>query len=92
MAPTQVLAGAQVVLPTGTVTDGRVIVEGTRIAGSAPGDAATVDLSGHWLVPGFVDLHNHGGGGGPLGAGAAAPPPAPAPPPPPRPPAPGAPP
>ncbi|MCQ0023296.1 hypothetical protein M4914_10295, partial [Streptomyces somaliensis DSM 40738] len=18
---------------------------------------------GHWLVPGFVDLHNHGGGG-----------------------------
>ncbi|GAA3301916.1 N-acetylglucosamine-6-phosphate deacetylase [Streptomyces cinereospinus] len=22
-----------------------------------------VDLSGHWVVPGFVDLHNHGGGG-----------------------------
>ncbi|KPC86864.1 N-acetylglucosamine-6-phosphate deacetylase, partial [Streptomyces sp. NRRL F-6602] len=21
------------------------------------------DLSGHWIVPGFVDLHNHGGGG-----------------------------
>ncbi|MER7971381.1 N-acetylglucosamine-6-phosphate deacetylase [Streptomyces sp. NPDC096080] len=63
MAPIHVLAGAQVVLPTGTVQDGRVIVEGTRIAGSAPGDAPTVDLRGHWLVPGFVDLHNHGGGG-----------------------------
>ncbi|MDT0470875.1 N-acetylglucosamine-6-phosphate deacetylase [Streptomyces sp. DSM 41014] len=72
MAPTQVLAGAQVVLPTGTVTDGRVIVEGTRIAGSAPGDAATVDLSGHWLVPGFVDLHNHGGGGAAFSGGAEA--------------------
>ncbi|WP_255954525.1 N-acetylglucosamine-6-phosphate deacetylase [Streptomyces odontomachi] len=29
-------------------------------AGGAP-DA--LDLSGHWLVPGFVDIHNHGGGG-----------------------------
>ncbi|MEW1691617.1 N-acetylglucosamine-6-phosphate deacetylase [Streptomyces sp. NPDC091265] len=58
-----VLAGARVVLPTGTVEDGRVIVEGTRIAGSPAPGARTVDLSGHWLVPGFVDMHNHGGGG-----------------------------
>lgn len=72
MAPTQVLAGAQVVLPTGTVTDGRVIVEGTRIAGSAPEGAPVVDLSGHWLVPGFVDLHNHGGGGAAFSGGAEA--------------------
>ncbi|MFD5075521.1 N-acetylglucosamine-6-phosphate deacetylase [Streptomyces sp. NPDC058371] len=63
MAPSKVLAGAQVVLPTGTVNGGRVIVDGTRIAGSAPADSETLDLSGHWLVPGFVDLHNHGGGG-----------------------------
>ncbi|MEU6126407.1 N-acetylglucosamine-6-phosphate deacetylase [Streptomyces sp. NPDC047123] len=63
MATSKVLAGAQVVLPTGTLTDGRVIVDGTRIAGSAPRDAETVDLTGHWLVPGFVDIHNHGGGG-----------------------------
>ncbi|MDF2271136.1 N-acetylglucosamine-6-phosphate deacetylase [Streptomyces coacervatus] len=59
----QVLTGARVVLPTGTVTDGRVIVDGTRIAGAAPENARVVDLSGHWLVPGFVDIHNHGGGG-----------------------------
>ncbi|MFF4834856.1 N-acetylglucosamine-6-phosphate deacetylase [Streptomyces sp. NPDC001315] len=63
MATSKVLAGARVVLPTGTVDGGRVIVEGTRIAGSAPADAETVDVSGHWLVPGFVDIHNHGGGG-----------------------------
>ncbi|MFI6880499.1 N-acetylglucosamine-6-phosphate deacetylase [Streptomyces sp. NPDC050400] len=63
MATAKVLAGARVVLPTGTVTDGRVIVDGSRIAGSAPADAAVLDLSGHWVVPGFVDMHNHGGGG-----------------------------
>ncbi|MYY87433.1 MULTISPECIES: N-acetylglucosamine-6-phosphate deacetylase [unclassified Streptomyces] len=63
MATSKVLAGAQVVLPTGTLTNGRVIVEGSRIRGSAPADAETIDLTGHWLVPGFVDIHNHGGGG-----------------------------
>ncbi|MFD9465871.1 N-acetylglucosamine-6-phosphate deacetylase [Streptomyces sp. NPDC060027] len=64
MAPSKVLAGARVVLPTGIVHDGRVIIDGARISGGqAPADAPVTDLSGHWLVPGFVDLHNHGGGG-----------------------------
>ncbi|WP_431991496.1 N-acetylglucosamine-6-phosphate deacetylase [Streptomyces albogriseolus] len=71
MAPTKVLTGARVVLPTGTVDGGSVTVEGTRIAATAPGTspspaegaAQAVDLRGHWLVPGFVDIHNHGGGG-----------------------------
>ncbi|GHG23023.1 N-acetylglucosamine-6-phosphate deacetylase [Streptomyces albogriseolus] len=71
MAPTKVLTGARVVLPTGTVDGGSVTVEGTRIASTAPGAspspaegaAQAVDLRGHWLVPGFVDIHNHGGGG-----------------------------
>ncbi|MFE4589456.1 N-acetylglucosamine-6-phosphate deacetylase [Streptomyces laurentii] len=65
MAVSTVLAGARVVLPTGIVENGRVIVENGRIAGSVPDDATvpTLDLSGHWLVPGFVDMHNHGGGG-----------------------------
>lgn len=58
-----VLTGARVVLPTGIVDGGRVITEGGRIAGAAPDDAASLDLSGHWVVPGFVDMHNHGGGG-----------------------------
>ncbi|MEH0545148.1 N-acetylglucosamine-6-phosphate deacetylase [Streptomyces sp. B21-105] len=29
----------------------------------ASGAVDVLDVSGHWLVPGFVDLHNHGGGG-----------------------------
>ncbi|MDX3853794.1 N-acetylglucosamine-6-phosphate deacetylase [Streptomyces sp. AK02-01A] len=62
-AESTVLTGARVVLPTGTVEGGRVIVEGGRIAGAAPAGATTLDLSGHWVVPGFVDTHNHGGGG-----------------------------
>ena len=63
MGSRKVLAGARVVLPTGVVHDGRVIVDGTRIVGAAPEDADVVDVTGHWLVPGFVDIHNHGGGG-----------------------------
>ncbi|MEV7887312.1 N-acetylglucosamine-6-phosphate deacetylase [Streptomyces sp. NPDC002817] len=58
-----VLSGATVVLPTGTVKDGRVIIDGTRIAGSAPDNAQVIDVTGYTLVPGFVDMHNHGGGG-----------------------------
>ncbi|NEA15267.1 N-acetylglucosamine-6-phosphate deacetylase [Streptomyces halstedii] len=70
-ADSTVLAGARVVLPTGTVENGRVIVEGTRIAGSTPDGARTVDLGGHWVVPGFVDMHNHGGGGASFATGTA---------------------
>ncbi|MFE6846904.1 N-acetylglucosamine-6-phosphate deacetylase [Streptomyces sp. NPDC057686] len=70
-AHSTVLSGARVVLPTGTVAGGRVIVGGERIAGSAGEGARTVDLSGHWIVPGFVDMHNHGGGGASFTSGTA---------------------
>ncbi|MER6199324.1 N-acetylglucosamine-6-phosphate deacetylase [Streptomyces sp. NPDC001586] len=70
-ARSTVLSGARVVLPTGTVANGRVIVDGDRIAGSAHEGSRTVDLSGHWLVPGFVDMHNHGGGGASFTSGTA---------------------
>jgi N-acetylglucosamine-6-phosphate deacetylase len=63
MAPSLVLTGARVVLPGAVVDDGRVCVEGTRIVAAAAESAEVVDLTGHWLVPGFVDIHNHGGGG-----------------------------
>ncbi|MFD2687063.1 N-acetylglucosamine-6-phosphate deacetylase [Streptomyces phyllanthi] len=68
------LSGARVVLPTGIVDGGRVIVEGTRIAEDAAGAAESAevfDLTGHWLVPGFVDVHNHGGGGASFTSGTA---------------------
>ncbi|GHI06810.1 N-acetylglucosamine-6-phosphate deacetylase [Streptomyces cellostaticus] len=57
------LTGANVVLPTGTVKNGRLVVDGKRIVSTAPANAEVIDVTGHWLVPGFVDIHNHGGGG-----------------------------
>ncbi|MGN9795508.1 N-acetylglucosamine-6-phosphate deacetylase [Streptomyces sp. OZ13] len=70
--PSTVLAGARVVLPTGTVDNGRVVVEGTKIVTEASAAEAHVhDLSGHWVVPGFVDIHNHGGGGASFTSGTA---------------------
>ncbi|MEU0947306.1 N-acetylglucosamine-6-phosphate deacetylase [Streptomyces canus] len=63
MATPLVLSGANVVLPTGTVKNGQVVIEGTRITATAPENAQVIDVTNHWLVPGFVDLHNHGGGG-----------------------------
>ncbi|WP_420803498.1 N-acetylglucosamine-6-phosphate deacetylase [Streptomyces naphthomycinicus] len=63
------LTGADVVLPTGTVRNGRLVVDGKRIAGTAPADAEVIDVTGHWLVPGFVDIHNHGGGGASFSGG-----------------------
>ncbi|UED88519.1 N-acetylglucosamine-6-phosphate deacetylase [Streptomyces profundus] len=77
-----VLAGARVVTPDGVWDGASVTVEGGRIvavrqapaepaAPESPKDPAAVDLSGHWLVPGFVDLHVHGGGGASFSAGTA---------------------
>jgi N-acetylglucosamine-6-phosphate deacetylase len=58
-----VLRGGRVVTPEG-VRDEDVVVRGARIA--AVGEAAdgeVVELDGHWVLPGFVDVHVHGGGG-----------------------------
>ncbi|MFG2354306.1 N-acetylglucosamine-6-phosphate deacetylase [Streptomyces sp. NPDC048521] len=57
------LTGAHVVLPTGTVKNGRLAIDGRRITSTPAADAQLIDATGHWLVPGFVDIHNHGGGG-----------------------------
>ncbi|MEJ8669923.1 MULTISPECIES: N-acetylglucosamine-6-phosphate deacetylase [unclassified Streptomyces] len=58
-------------MPTGTRKEGQVIVEGTRIVGTAPAGARVIDLAGHYVVPGFVDIHNHGGGGASFTSGTA---------------------
>ncbi|GGU36301.1 N-acetylglucosamine-6-phosphate deacetylase [Streptomyces coeruleorubidus] len=38
-------------------------IDGTRITGAAPENAQVIDVTGHYVLPGFVDIHNHGGGG-----------------------------
>ncbi|MFJ5995716.1 N-acetylglucosamine-6-phosphate deacetylase [Streptomyces sp. NPDC092370] len=66
-----VLTGATVVLPTGTVENGRLVIDGTRIAATAPENAHVIDVTGHYVIPGFVDIHNHGGGGASFTSGSA---------------------
>ncbi|TDD92658.1 N-acetylglucosamine-6-phosphate deacetylase [Saccharopolyspora karakumensis] len=62
-----ILTGARVVTPGGVAQPGWVRVSAGEI--TAVGDGAVpqgpaIELSGRWLVPGFVDIHCHGGGGG----------------------------
>ncbi|MFI9204894.1 N-acetylglucosamine-6-phosphate deacetylase [Streptomyces sp. NPDC053048] len=71
MVERTVLAGARVVLPTGVAEGGRVTVEDGRIAHDVPGESPTLDLTGHTIVPGFVDMHLHGGGGASFSSGTA---------------------
>ncbi|MFJ3773860.1 N-acetylglucosamine-6-phosphate deacetylase [Streptomyces sp. NPDC090075] len=66
-----VLDGARTVLPTGVVDKGRLVIDGTKITADAPADAQVIDVTGHWLLPGFVDMHNHGGGGASFSSGTA---------------------
>ncbi|MDI5969558.1 N-acetylglucosamine-6-phosphate deacetylase [Streptomyces sp. SL13] len=66
----EVLGGARVVSPSG-IFDAALAVDGGRIAAARDGEAVTADLSGHWIVPGFVDMHVHGGGGASFSAGSA---------------------
>ncbi|MCK9900714.1 N-acetylglucosamine-6-phosphate deacetylase [Parafrankia colletiae] len=75
------LTGAKVVTPGGVLDPGRVLVRDGLIAQVGRGDldldpgraepAERVDLTGAWLLPGFVDLHMHGGGGHDVAASAA---------------------
>ena len=64
--------------PAGAVRSGSVvIVDGDRIQGivpeaQAPQDARRIDLSGHTLLPGLMDMHAHLIGDGETGQGYAA--------------------
>ncbi|MGC5660029.1 N-acetylglucosamine-6-phosphate deacetylase [Micromonospora sp. WMMD723] len=50
----------KVVTPTGVIRQGCVELDGERITAVAEYPAKR---DGHWIVPGFVDMHTHGGGG-----------------------------
>ena len=52
----------RVVTPDGVIEDGLVSVSGSVISSVSSSDGGGVH-SGHWIVPGFVDIHVHGGGG-----------------------------
>ncbi|MBA3286586.1 MAG: N-acetylglucosamine-6-phosphate deacetylase [Acidimicrobiia bacterium] len=59
------LAGGRVVAADGVLDRGWVSIADGRIEGVGTGTAgrAAVDVTDHWILPGFVDLHVHGGGG-----------------------------
>ncbi|OKI52892.1 N-acetylglucosamine-6-phosphate deacetylase [Micromonospora sp. CB01531] len=50
----------KVVTPTGVTRQGCVEIVGDRIRAVAEYPSVR---DGHWIVPGFVDMHTHGGGG-----------------------------
>jgi N-acetylglucosamine-6-phosphate deacetylase len=62
-----VVVGGRVVTPDGVLTDGYVRVDGDRIVEVGTGGRRRATAA--WLVPGFVDGHNHGGGGHTFTAG-----------------------
>jgi N-acetylglucosamine-6-phosphate deacetylase len=59
-----------VVLPTGLLPQGQVVVENDRIVAVGsdrnvkwPADTEIIDAQDGYISPGFVDIHTHGGGG-----------------------------
>jgi len=59
-----VLSGAEVVLPDRVLSPGTVVVDEGLIvevkASSAPGGPSNFAFHGHYIVPGFIDVHVHG--------------------------------
>jgi N-acetylglucosamine-6-phosphate deacetylase len=65
-----VLSGAELVLPDRILSPGTLVIDGDRIAGIAPGLAPGAipgshapppfALHGHYIIPGFIDVHVHG--------------------------------
>lgn len=67
------VTGGRIVTPEGVLDDGWVAVEDQRITGVGTGEPPTgadetVDVTGGWVVPGFVDIHCHGGAGESFGS------------------------
>lgn len=64
-----VLSGADVVLPDGVRSSATVVLDGDRIveviSGTRPdgGGPLHFDLHGHFILPGFIDVHVHGADG-----------------------------
>lgn len=60
-----ILSGADIVLPDRVLSPGTLVLDGPQVSevlsGTRPGPpAAHLDLHGHCIVPGFIDVHVHG--------------------------------
>jgi N-acetylglucosamine-6-phosphate deacetylase len=60
-----ILSGADVVLSDRILSPGTLVIEGDRItevmpSAFGPANADVIDLHGHYLLPGFIDVHVHG--------------------------------
>ncbi len=69
----RLLSGGRVVTPDGVLSPGWIRLAGDLIdavgPGAPPAGMTITDLSGQWVLPGFVDMHVHGGGGTSFTAG-----------------------
>ncbi|HMD95419.1 MAG TPA: N-acetylglucosamine-6-phosphate deacetylase [Trebonia sp.] len=69
VSPVRLLTGARVVTPDGVLNPGWIRLAGKAIDAIGPGEVTdhqgllVTGLRGHWVLPGFVDMHVHGGGG-----------------------------
>ncbi len=68
--PTTVIHASRILTPDDEISDGVIVVEGSRIAAIGhrdemrlPPDAVDYVATGMTVVPGFVDVHMHGAGG-----------------------------
>jgi N-acetylglucosamine-6-phosphate deacetylase len=68
--PTTVIHASRILTPDEEISDGVIVVEGSRIAAIGhrdelrlPTDAVDYVATGMTVVPGFVDVHIHGAGG-----------------------------
>jgi N-acetylglucosamine-6-phosphate deacetylase len=64
----KLITGGRVATPGGVLDPGWLLVEDGLISAIGDGEPPSVntpvtDAAGHWVVPGFVDIHCHGGGG-----------------------------